>query len=300
MLKPDLSIVILNYNTADLLEGCLQSLQKVKNEINFEVIVVDNGSTDNSTLMIRKNFPRVRLIENRMNLGYAKGNNCAKDTVRSDYILFLNSDTLVKEKTLRETLLFLKKNGLGAVTCKLVLPDGTPDKDARRSVLTPLIGLIHLFLKLDIIFPRSKIFAKYWYGFIPENEIHEVDAIQGAYFLTSKIILDKVGWFDEDYFLDGEDLDLCWKIKKLGYKIFYYPKVSIIHIKGATKGKNASSKNNISFKEKLNYKLSGVNSMEIFYRKRLWGNYPIFVNYIVILGIKFLKIVRAINVIVSK
>ncbi|KKP87590.1 MAG: Glycosyl transferase, family 2 [Candidatus Nomurabacteria bacterium GW2011_GWC2_35_8] len=88
--------------------------------------------------------------------------------------------------------------------------------------------------------------------------------------ITTKNILDKVGWFEEDYFLDGEDIDLSWKIKNLGYKIVYYPEVSIVHIKGATKGKNRKSKKYISFNDKLKYRLSGVDSMEMFYRKRLW------------------------------
>jgi GT2 family glycosyltransferase len=299
MEKPKLSIVILNYNTRDLLRGCLQSLDKLKNELAFEVIVIDNGSTDDSVNLINEKFKWVNLLRNENNLGFAKGNNRAKDIIKSDYILFLNSDTLIGSGVLARCLTYFKKNNLGALTCKLLLPDGTSDRDARRSFITPWIGLVHLFLKLDRVFPRSKLFAKYWYGYIPEDVTIKVDAIQGAFFLTSKIILDKVGWFDEDYFLDGEDIDLCWKIGKIGYKIIYYPEVSIIHIKGATKGKNRLKKY-ISLSDRFTYRLSGVNSMEIFYRKRLWDEYPSYINYLVLIGIKILKLLRYSEVLVFK
>ena len=300
MKKPELSIIILNYNTRELLDGCLRSLEKVINEIYFEVVVIDNGSEDDSVEFVRKKYKWVKIFETGENLGFARGNNFAKDIVNSEYVLFLNTDTVVPAGTLSGSLGYLKKHKLGALGCKLILPDGSLDKDARRSFITPWIGLVHLFLKLDRIFPRSKLFAKYWYGYIPDDKIHEVDALQGAFFLTTKNILDKVGWFEEDYFLDGEDIDLSWKIKNLGYKIVYYPEVSIIHIKGATKGKNRKSKKYISFNDKLKYRLSGVDSMEMFYRKRLWDRYSLILNYIVLIGIKALKFLRIIKLILFK
>lgn len=298
--KPDLSIVILNYNTSDLLRGCLESLYKCKDDLSFEVIVVDNGSSDNSLQVLEREFKWVRVVKTGENLGFARGNNRASGLVKSDYVLFLNTDVIVPQNTLNKCLDYLKANKLGALTCKLVLANGKLDKDARRSFITPWIGLVHLFLKLDLIFPKSKLFAKYWYGYISEDEIHEVDALQGAFFLTRKKILDEVGWFDEDYFLDAEDIDLSWKIKNKGYKIVYYPKVWITHFKGATKGKNKNIKKYVSFKEKLKFRLSGVNSMEIFYRKRLWDKYPLVLNYLVLLGIKLIKILRGIDLLLFK
>ncbi len=300
MKKSDLSIVILNYNTSDLLGNCLESILNAESKMSYQVIVVDNGSNDNSVAMLKSKYKWINLIETGENLGFAKGNNKARSLVKSDYVLFLNTDVIISRGTLSTCLNYLIKNKFGALTCKLVLANGTLDKDARRSFITPWVGLVHLFLKLDLLFPRSRIFAKYWYGYIPEDEVHEVDAIQGAFFLAPKKVLDEVGWFDEDYFLDAEDIDLCWKIKKHGYKIVYYPKVSITHLKGATKGKNNKAKRYISFRDKLKYRLSGVNSMEIFYRKRLWSNYPFFINYSVIAGIKILKFVRIINLFLFK
>jgi len=281
MKKPELSIVILNYNTKALLTNCLDSLKKISKEANFEVIVVDNGSTDNSVGVIRKSFPWVKVIENGSNLGFAKGNNAARHVVKGSIVLFLNSDTLALPGCLSDTLVYLSKNkNVGAVTCKIVLPSGKLDKDARRSFPTPWVALSH-FSGLEKLFPKSKLFAKYWYGYVSVDEIQEVDVLQGAFCMVRKQILDEVGWYSEDYFLDGEDIDLCWKIKEKGWKIVYYPKVSIVHLKKGTK-KNFKS---ISVG-------TGVDSMGIFYKKYLWKKYPLALNYLVLFGILLMKSIR--------
>jgi len=143
---PELSVVILSFNTRRFLFRCLSSLKRVKNEVNFEVIVVDNASSDGSPEMIKKNFPDVKLVENKKNLGFAAGNNQARRLVKGKYILFLNSDTVIKKKSSGKTLAVLKSQpDIGALTCKLILPDGSLDKDTRRSFVTPWIGLVHLF-----------------------------------------------------------------------------------------------------------------------------------------------------------
>lgn len=293
-MKPILSIIILSFNTKDILQDCLNSIERVRGEIDFEVVVVDNGSDDGSELMVKKEFRWVtKVLQSGANLGFSRGNNLAKGSVEGKYVLFLNSDTKVLKNTLLACVKFMENdNKIGALTCKVILPDGKLDKDTRRSFITPWIGLTHLYLKLDRFFPRSELFAKYWYGYKDENTIHEIDSMQGAFLMTKKDILDKVGWFDEDYFLDGEDIDLCWKIKELGYKNIYFPEVSIIHLRGASKGKNKQFKH-VSLREKLKYRLAGVNSMEIFVRKRLWSRYPKPFLYFVLLGINLLKIIRA-------
>jgi len=249
---------------------------------------------------VKKDFSSVKLIRNKSNLGFAAGNNKARSVVRGEYILFLNSDTIVHKNTLKKTVEFLDKNRkAGAVTCKTLLPDGELDKDVRRSFITPWVGLTHIFLRLDRIFPKSKLFSQYWYGYISPDKTHEVDVLQGAFFLTRRKILDKVGWFDEDYFLDGEDIDLCWRIKEGSWKIYYFPKVSITHYKGVSKGKTESeSRKNIALKDRLRFRLAGVNSMEIFYRKHLWNKYPLILNIMVIVGIKLLKFIRIIKTLI--
>src|SRR3989344_8923284 len=161
-MRPKLSIVILNYNTKDLLRDCLLSLKKVRGEIDFEVIVPDNGSTDGSPEMAEKDFPWVkRVVKIGKNLGFAAGNNKARQFASGKYVLFLNSDTVVHKNTLKYTLTYLKKRrDVGALTCKIVLPNGELDKDTRRSFITPWIGLVHLYLRLDRIFPKSALFSK--------------------------------------------------------------------------------------------------------------------------------------------
>lgn len=284
-----LTIIILSYNTKKLLRDCLNSLEKVKNEVDFEVIVSDNGSTDGSIELVKKEFKDTKLIENNKNLGFAAGNNKARKYTKREYVLFLNSDTVVHKNTLKKTVEYLDKNSnVGAVTCKTILPSGSLDRDARRSFPTPWVAMSHLAY-LDRIWPSSKLFSKYWYGYISPDTIHEIDVLQGAYCLIKRSILDRINWFDEDYFLDGEDIDLCWKVKQLGYKIIYYPEVSITHIKKASKRK--LRKISIS---------RGVKSMEIFYRKHLWKRYPFYVNYLVLFGIRFVDIVRSIKLVIIK
>jgi hypothetical protein len=281
MNNPKLSIIVLNYNTKRLLQDCLNSLEKVKNEVAFEVIVSDNGSTDGSLEMLSKTFPSVKIVQNDENLGYAKGNNQARNLVKGELVLFLNTDTVVPKDTLFKTVEYLDSHkSVGALTCKIVLPSGRLDKDSRRRFPTPWISLGRLFLGLS---------GKYWYRDIPEDKTHEADVIQGAFFLTRKKLLDTVDWFDEDYFLDGEDIDLCWKIKEKGYKIIYYPQASILHIKKATK-KILGRK----------YIEEGVTSMEIFYRKHLWRIYPFFINWLVIIGIGVIRTLRFAKALFSK
>jgi hypothetical protein len=281
MSKPQLSIIIVSFNTKEVLRDCLESLEKVKDEISFEVIVSDNGSTDGSREML-KGIKWIRLLDNKANLGFSKGNNMARNIATGKYVLFLNPDAIVNIGTIEKTVEYLKNNDeVGSMTCRILLPSGKMDPDTLRSFPTPWVALSH-FSGLDRLFPSSKLFAKYWYGYLDKNKEQEVDVIQGAFHLTRREVLDKVDWFDEDYFLDGEDIDLCWKIKQAGYKVAYYPEVSIVHIKKASKKVNKSA---LSV-------TSGIKAMEIFYRKRLWDKYPVYVSYPVIFGIKVLLGIR--------
>lgn len=297
--KPELSIVILSYNVQRLLKDCIESLYKVENEADFEVIVVENGSSDGSLEMIQKNFPKVKLINNGKNVGFAKGNNVAKKVVKGEYVLFLNPDTLVRKGAIRKSLSFLKRNkSIGALSCRLVLPDGNLDKDARRAFPTPWVALTH-FSGMDRLLPKSEAFAKYWYLYRSPQKIQDVDVIQGAFFLSRKQTLDDVDWFSEEYFLDGEDIDLCWKIKEKGLRIVYYPDVAITHIKGASKGKRKSSFLSVTPEERARVVNAGLDSMEIFYKKWLWKKYPLPLNWLVLLGIRGLRFMRYLKAIVS-
>lgn len=287
MKKPELSVIILNYNTKELLEDCLNSVKKYMHEVPMEVIVSDNASTDGSPDMIKKKFKWVKLIEGE-NEGFSKGNNRARSYVKGDMVLFLNPDTVVHEHVFDWNVRYLKEHkDVGAVTCKLVLPDGTMDKDIRRRFPTPSMSFNRLILG------RTK---EYYYEYMPESATHEVDAIQGAFFLTWKSILDKVGWFDPDYFFDGEDVDLCYQIHNQGYKLIYYPDTYVTHLKGVTKGKVNKWKHKTTPEHRKKLRLAGVASMELFFRKNLWNKYPLWFNYFVLFGINVFKVIRYIRV----
>lgn len=283
MNKPKLSIIILNHNTKDVTLNCLDSIYKYKDEVPLEVILSDNASTDGSVQAIKNKHKWVRVVEGP-NISFSNGNNRARKLAKGEYILFLNSDTLIHKNTLSRTINFMNKNkDVGALTCKLVLLDGSLDKDARRRFPTPWISFKRLFLSDG---------REYWYEDISPEMMHEVDALQGAFFLTRKDVLDKVGWWDEKFIFDGEDLDLSYKIKKLGLRIIYFPEVTITHLKKVTKNKV----NQITQIPKI----EGLRSMEYFYKKNLWDRYPLVFNYFVLFGIKFLKLVRVIQMRIKK
>lgn len=287
MKKPKLTVIILNYNTKELLEDCLNSVKKYSNEVPMQVIVSDNSSDDGSCDMIRKKFPWVTLVEGP-NEGFSKGNNRARPLAKGEMILFLNPDTIVHEGVFAKTVRYLEEHkDVGAVTCKLVLQDGSMDKDIRRKFPTPWISFQRLVLGAT---------REYYYEDIPESATHEVEAIQGAFFLSWKSILDKAGWFDPEYFFDGEDVDLCYQVHKLGYKLVYYPDVYITHLKGVTKGKVKKWRHKLTDAQRKKIRLAGVASMELFYRKNLWSRYPLIFNYFVLLGIKLFKVVRYVRV----
>ena len=203
----------------------------------------------------------------------------------------LNPDTQVQEDTLPLSLEYMeKRKDVAAMTGKIVMMDGSLDRDARRSFPTPWVAFTHMTY-LDRVFPQSKLFAKYWYGYLSPNKESEIDVLQGAYCLVRRKVMDQVGWYDEAYFLDGEDIDLCWKIKKAGWSIRYYPKVVILHHKGATKGKNVKQ---VKVEPHVRRKAirAGVEAMSIFYKKRLWSEYPLFVNLPIVLSVEVLKYIR--------
>ena len=289
MKKPELSVIILNYNTKELLEDCLNSVKAHMHEVPMEVIVSDNSSTDGSPEMVKKKFPWVKFIEGP-NEGFSKGNNRARPLVEGEMVLFLNPDTIVQDNVFARTTRYLKEHkDVGAVTCKLVLADGSLDRDIRRRFPTPRISFNRLILGKT---------REYYYEDIPDTATHEVEAIQGAFFLSWKKLLDKVGWYDPEYFFDGEDVDLCYQIHKAGYKLIYYPDVYITHLKGVTKGKVKKWRFKVTDAQRKKLRLAGVASMERFFRKNLWKKYPIWFNYFVIFGINVFKIIRYIRVVV--
>lgn len=253
----DLSVVILNYNTVDLTRICLRTVFASKlGKHTMEVIVCDNGSTDGSREMIRKEFPHVTLIDNKKNLGFAAGNNPGIIRAKGRYILLLNTDTEVPQNTFRVMLEFMDSHPeVGVSTCKLLLPDGSMDPACHRGFPTPWAAFTYIS-GLERLFPQTKLFGEYHQGYENLNSIHEVDCIVGAFFLVRREVIKQVGLLDEDYFMYAEDIDWCYRIRRAGWKIIYNPTVTILH------KKKQSGRANILRKRRV--------TTEIYFHKYNW------------------------------
>ncbi len=251
-----LSIIIVNYNVKHFLNQCLKSIQQAKNTLEIEVYVVDNNSVDNSVDMVKKEFPDVNLIENKKNVGFAKANNQAIKLSKGKYILLLNPDTIIQENTLTETIAFFNKNTqAGGVGVKMIDGKGHFLPESKRSFPTPSIAFYKIF-GLSRLFPKSKIFGKYHLKYLDKDEVHEIDVISGAFLMTKKNLISKIGMLDEDFFMYGEDIDLSYRIQKSGFKNYYLPNTSIIHYKGESTKKTS-----------VNYIYHFYNAMVIFTKK---------------------------------
>uniref|UniRef100_A0A7C6EJN9 Glycosyltransferase n=1 Tax=candidate division WOR-3 bacterium TaxID=2052148 RepID=A0A7C6EJN9_UNCW3 len=273
-MDPEISIVIVNYNVKHFLEQCLMAIKKARHNLNIEIIVVDNASVDGSQTMVKKKFPDVILIENNQNLGFAKANNKALKIARGKYILILNPDTLIQEDTLLALKTFLDEHpDVSATGCKLINPDGSFQVASRRSIPTPWVAFTKI-VGLSRIFPKSKIFGRYNMTYISPDMESEVDVLSGSLMMVRSEILKKVGYFDEDYFMYGEDIDLCYKIKKIGGKIYYTPRTKAIHYKGESTKKGEFS-----------YITNFYSSMLIFIDKHFKDHYSIFVKLLLKTGI---------------
>lgn len=277
MLK--LSIVIVNFNGGDFLLECLSSIRKIKEEADITVYIVDNASSDASAKKAQVNFPEYNYIFSPENLGFGRGNNLALQKIKTGYILLLNPDTKLKKGVISSMLQFMEDHPeVGISTCKVVFPDGRLDLTAHRGFPTPWAAFKYYFLKDDSLYHLSKLDMS-----IP----HEVDAVAGAFMLTRAQVLQRIGLFDEDYFLYAEDIDLCFRVKEEGLKVMYVPSVSIVHYKGVSSGLKKDSQalttaDKVTKQRSLN---AFYESMLIFYKKHLSKKYPFLINWLVYLGI---------------
>ena len=277
--------------------------------LNLEVIVVDNGSTDGSAEYLQKlqitnskiqtsskfqtsnikHQTSFKVVFSNKNLGFAGGNNLGLKKARGEFILFLNSDTRIKKQALVKVVDYLSSHDkAGALTPKTELFSGGMDPDCHRGFPTPWASITY-FLGLEALFPKSKIFGQYHQLYLDLDKIHEIDAGFGTFLLTRKKIMDELGGWDEEYFFYGEDLDLFYRIKQLGYKVIFYPQVLVTHYKGGSSGlRKESRKMGIKVDKKTRVKTAqaSVKAMEIFYRKFYKEKYPSWLTFLVILGIK--------------
>lgn len=280
----NLSIIILSYNTKEITERCLNSLinsLSKSSKLSYEIIVVDNGSNDGSVKEIEKlklKFKNLFLIKNKKNIGYPRGNNQASRIAQGKYILFLNSDVVVDNVDFNELVSYLDKNGnVGVLTVKVNLPNRRIDPASHRGFPT-LWNAFCYFSKLEKVFGRTlflnKFFGGYHLTYLNLNSVHEINSPSGAFYLTRKVILNKIGGFDERFFMYGEDLDLSYRIKKLAYKIIYYPKCSVTHFKYAS----GLAKDKAVFQKTRRY---FYDAMKVFYKKHYENSYPQLLNDLV-------------------
>jgi GT2 family glycosyltransferase len=232
MKSVDVSVIILNFNTKDLTGVCIERLkQSLLGTYSMEIILCDNASLDGTVDMVKKKFPDVIVIQNGNNLGFAAGNNPGIRRAKGRFIVLLNSDTEVARDSIAEMIAFMDLHPkAGAATCKLMLPNGRMDPACHRGFPTPWASLTYL-IKLEKLFPKSKLFGEYHQGYKDLSTAHEVDCISGAFFMMRKEVIEKVGLLDEDFFMYAEDIDMAYRIKNAGWEIWFTPGVSVLHKK---------------------------------------------------------------------
>jgi GT2 family glycosyltransferase len=283
-----LSIVIVNYNAQDFLIKCLRSIQTAIKLLEYEVIVVDNGSIEKSEDLIKNEFPMIKFIANQINKGFPKASNQGIRISKGEYILLLNPDTVILPNTIEQCISFLDTNPqVAVVTCYVELATGQIDPACHRGFPTPWASLCY-FLGLEKLFPKSRLFSRYHLGWLPLNIRHEIDTPSGCFYLVKRSVLNEVGLLDEDYFLYFEEVDLSYRIKEKGWKIFFLPEVKIIHYKGISSGIKKDTKH-MSKATKETKKLainSFCNSMKLFYDKHYKGKYPKVIDWLMYLGIE--------------
>ena len=226
-----LTVVIVSYNVKYYLAQCLESLFKGLEGIASEVVVVDNASTDGSVEFVRAHFPKVRIIANTENLGFAKANNLAIRESCSQYVLLLNPDTLIGEKVIANLLAFMDSRPLsGAAGVRMLHADGKVAKESRRGIPDPLTA----FFKMSGLcerFPHHHRMGKYYMSYLPWDAVARIEIVSGAFCMLRREALQDIGLLDEDFFMYGEDIDLSFRLCKGGWENWYLP-LDIIHYKG--------------------------------------------------------------------
>jgi GT2 family glycosyltransferase len=257
--KIDISIIIVNWNARELLKECINSIYENMNQEFFEVIVVDNNSSDGSADMIKEVFgskDNLIFIINSENKGFAGANNQGLVIARGRVILLLNPDTLIIGDVINSVYKCLcEDSSLGIAGCKVLNVDGTLQLACRRMVPTPKDAFFKL-IGISKMFKNRENFSRYNLTFIPEDEFCDVDSVSGAFLMIKREVINTIGLLDEDFFMYGEEMDWCLRAKKAGYKVRYCPVGSIIHYKGESSRK-------LGFKATYEF----YRAMYVFYRK---------------------------------
>jgi len=271
-----ISVIIVSYNVKFFLEQCIKSVYRAGKGIPIEIFVVDNNSADGSCVMVRNQFPEVKLIENLDNTGFSKANNQAMRLAAGEFQLILNPDTLVEESTFIKILDFMDNHpNAGALGVRMIDGKGTFLPESKRALPTPWVSFYKVF-GLAALFPKSRRFGQYHLGFLPQDEVNPVDILPGAFMFIRKTVLDQIGYFDESFFMYGEDIDLSYRIRLAGYENYYFPETTIIHYKGES-----------TKKASLNYVLMFYQAMIIFATKHFSKNNARWFSFFIRLSVYF-------------
>jgi GT2 family glycosyltransferase len=243
-----LSIIILNYNVRYFLELCVLSVQKAIQNIDAEIIVVDNNSPDDSFAMMKSRFPNVKLIENKENSGFPKGNNIGVAQAKGEYICILNPDTVVAEDTFTKILAFAERQkNLGIIGCKLIDGTGNFLPESKRGVPTPFVA----FTKIFGLYKLSNYFGKYYAQHLSQNQTGKVDILVGAFMIIKRELYLEIGGFDENCFMYSDDIDLSYMVLQKGKSNYYFHETTVIHYKGESTIKDETYMNR--FQEAMNF-----------------------------------------------
>lgn len=244
--RPDLEVIVVSHGAQELLRRCLESLERHPPAVTMKVTVVDSGSPDGTPDMVEREFPRVHLVR-RENVGFSAANNVVLESTDAPFVLLLNPDTEVHEGALDSSLARLRADGsIGMVGCKLVLPEGGIDHAAKRSFPTPIGALVH-FTGIGQGDKANGALSQYRATELGDDEPGEVDAVNGAYMMVRQEALADVGPLDEGYWLYMEDLDWCRRFWLKGWKVFYDPSGTVMHVKGGSSGKRRGLKQEVAF-----------------------------------------------------
>ena len=274
-----LSVIILNYNVRYFLEQCVLSVQEALSNIDGEIIVVDNNSSDASCQMMKTRFPNVKLIENKTNSGFPKGNNIGVAEAKGEYICILNPDTVVSEDTFEKILAFAEKQSdLGIVGCKLIDGTGNFLPESKRGIPTPWVAFTKI-TGLYHFFPKNKLFNQYYAQDLNENETGKVAILVGAFMVMKRDLYSDLKGFDENCFMYSDDIDLSYRALLQGKSNYYFHETSVIHYKGES-----------TVKDKM-YMKRFQEAMNFFYKKHF--KVSVFFSLFMKIGIVFFSFIKA-------
>jgi N-acetylglucosaminyl-diphospho-decaprenol L-rhamnosyltransferase len=263
-----ISVIIVNYNVKYYVEQCLYSLYRALEDVDSEIFVVDNHSSDSSSIYLERRFSNVNFIESSHNLGFARANNIAIKQSEGEFVLLLNPDTIVGEQVIKDALSFIEShNDIGGVGVKMIKCDGSFAMESRRGLPSPLTAFYKM-TGLCTRFPKNRHFGKYYMSYLDNTTPARIEVISGAFCLLRRKALDKIGLLDENFFMYGEDIDLSYRMLKGGYQNWYLP-LPILHYKGES-----------THKTSFGYVHVFYNAMAIFFRKHyghlsFWITIPI-------------------------